>query len=125
MTGVGPVGADNTLTWGTRLPVFLFAHEGPPLDSIRSIISQYDNPAVDAVFVRDRGALLRSPGPESDFRWVVDEGETAPPAAGAWIVEPATHNAAVVRTFLEWIVGLPVWQPFEERPLRRFFQTRL
>ncbi len=125
MTMIGPMGADNDRTWGTRLPVFLFAHEGPPLESILSVIAQHDDPPVDAVFVRNRGAVLRSPGPDSDFRWVVDENATAPPAAGTWISEPEIQNAAVVRIFLEWIVGLPVWQPFEQRPLRRFLHTKL
>lgn len=124
-TMIAPSGADHDLTWGTRLPVFLFAHEGPPLESILALIKEHDEPSVDAVFVRDRGALLRSPGPDSHFGWAVDENASAPPAAGTWISEPEIENAAVVRTFLEWIVRLPVWQPFEQRPMRFFFHTKL
>lgn len=116
---VGP-GGDDAATWERRLPVFVFAHEGPTLDSVQAEINSRQDPLVDAVFIRDRGALLRSPGPDSSFLWVEAAGDTERPPPGTWIQEPETRDAAVTKCFLQWLTYLPVWLTFEQRPLRQY-----
>jgi len=118
LMGVGPGGADNDATWGTRLSVFMFAHEGPILDTLAHELAARPAPLVDAVFVRDRGVLLRSPGPDASFPWAMPGTRQAPPA-GEWL-SFEVQNEEVVELFLRWLTVLPVWMPFEQRPLRQF-----
>jgi hypothetical protein len=118
LMGVGPGGADNDATWGARLPVFVFAHEGPTLATIEGELKGLPAPLIDAVFIRDRGVLLRSPGPDASFPWAMPGTQQAPPA-GEW-VRFDDLNEDVVETFLLWLTVLPVWMPFEQRPLRQF-----
>src|SRR5207302_1558217 len=116
---VGP-GGDDAATWETRLPVFVFAHEGPTLQNVKAEIDTRPDCLVDAVFIRDRGVLLRSPGPDSSFLWAENEGDATAPPAGTWLLLEETDDAAVVQCFLLWLTALPVWLAFEQRPLRQF-----
>lgn len=113
--GLTPGLKDEKDTWSDRIPVFVFAHEGPTLASIASELESHDT-KIDAVFVHSRGVLLRSPGPDSNFMCWTDREA---PAAGQWVTVECS-SVDVVRTFVEWLTSLPVWRPFEDRPLRHF-----
>ncbi len=46
-------------------------------------------------------------------------GTSQAPPSGEW-VRFDFRNEEVVETFLLWLTVLPVWMPFEQRPLRQF-----